>query len=45
MSLIARDLFILMDSAIIANFFNSCCFPVQGHVGYYTNLTFSSNIF
>ena len=29
----------------VANFFNSCYFPVQGHVGYYTNLTFSSNFF
>ena len=48
MSLLARDLFILIDSAIIwiyfrnqkqpaASFFNSCCFPVQGHVGHYTN--------
>ena len=46
MSLLARDLFILMDSAIIwiyfrnspaTNFFNSCFFPVQGHVGHYTN--------
>ena len=47
MSPLTCDLFILMDSATIqlhefisetaANFFSSCCFPVQGHVGHYTN--------
>ena len=38
MFLLARDLFILIDSAIIWIYFkNSCCFPVQGHVGHYTN--------
>ena len=38
MSHLARDLIILIDSAVICNFTNNNrCFPFQRHVGHYTN--------